>query len=508
MTRAYARLALALGSMSAAAWGCERPAGPLDAGGDAPGLPPLPTCAAPLELIGEEGRTVIAQLDTTGGLPGEIDFGDCGPSTRGPQAVIAYRVPGIGPHAVTVSTDNTGTDRTFDTALLVRRETCREQPVLARERCFDDQGGELRARGTIFAQGGETVFVIVTSYPLEGAVAGGPVRVEIIARVNHPPAIEAASVLLTPAGVRVEVRANDEDRDGWGVLVTFHGPAREVLDTDGDGDADFYDGLLGPLDRSVTGAMRWRETATFERPSGPIGGASEAWVRAVDDAREYSTNDVAVPVRMGVEVGAGEACSPTRVCALELECRDASCQTSADRAAACAAATPIPIVTPVGTATTASADGVLMPGDGVFSGSCSSTGGREMLYRIDVPDGARYDVLASTDNPRTGAEVDTVLYARTDCGNPATEPMSGGCHDDIDYPGDRRSEIEVRDAPAGPLTIFVEHFRGVPADREARFGLDVLLRPVLAAGDRCDPEGRLNRCADGSCSAGSRTCVP
>lgn len=496
--------------LAACVAGCGEPPATPDAGVSEGGTPidpagPLPTCASPLVLEGVEDRTVIAELDTLGGLDGAIDLGDCGPTdARPPQGVIAYRVPGTGDHAVTVSTINNGTDRTFDTVLAVRRGSCGAFPATTSQLCFDDQGSDRRSRGTLLAQGGETVYVIASGWESEGAVDRGPMRVEITARVNHPPAIESGSVLVTPAGVRVEVRGSDEDADGWGVLVTFHGPARELLDTDGDGDADYADGLVGAFDRSVTGALEWRETATLPMPEGAIGGATEAWIRILDEPRAYSATDLAVPVRTGLEVGSGEACSPTRVCAIELECRDLTCQATPERAALCAAATPIVIETPTVGATSASAEGVLMPGDGSFTGSCASTVGRELVYRVDVPAG-RFDVLATTDVPGTSTDVDTVIYARASCVDPASAPEEW-CNDDIDLANNRRSDLELLDVPEGPLALFVEHWAGVPADRTARIETEVTLRPVLDTGATCDPQGALNRCASGACPAATRAC--
>jgi hypothetical protein len=468
------------------------------------GVPPgLPTCSYPLVLVGVEDGTVSAELDTRGGREGGLDLEGCGdPVTSPPRAVVAYEVPGTGPHAVEISTVNVGTDRMFDTVLAVRRGQCDAVLEGTTQGCYDDVGTDRRSTGTLLAEGGEILYVIVTGYDSEGTVDRGPVQVDFTARLNRQPTIESASVLVTPDGVRVEVRAGDEDADAAGVRVTFHGPALELLDVDGDGIADEYDVLTGTFDQSVAGALVFTETATIAGDAPAT--AREAWVRVVDEAGSVSAMDLAVAVQSGSVVGSGDACSATSVCARELECRAMICEASAERAASCAAASPLAIDPPGTTATSATAEGVLMPGLGIFGGECGSTVGREALYSVTVPDGT-YDVIATTDLPGTSTDVDTVLYVRRTCVDPASSPEDG-CHDDIDLDTNRRSELVLLDEGPGTLTFFVEHFAGVPADRMARYALEVTLRPVLAMGQSCDPTGVMNRCAAGDCPADARTC--
>lgn len=501
---AVARAAVALGTVIAATIagaGCDSGA-PTGGGDGAVSSVVLPTCAFPRRVDAVVGDTVSVMLDTRGGgsFTGTLG-GTCGPGDPLPPAVVLeIVVPGVGTHAVEISTANVGTDRTFDTVMAVRRYGCDD---LYAQRCFDDRDTERRARGTVLAEGGETLWVIVTGYPNADYVDRGPLQIDVTARVERRPTIESASVLVTPGGVRATLTGGDPDADGAGTYLTFHGPAGELLDLDGDGDTDTDDYLWRDFDRSVAGALQFTETTTFDGVTAPAG-AREAWVRVFDSAGAVSEIDVAVPLRSGEIVGSGAACDDSHVCGSELECRTMVCQATAERAVSCAAASPIAVPAPMGQTTSAMVEGVLGPGLGLFGASaCGSTVGREAIHTVTVPDVGRFDVIATTDLPGTPADADTVVYARADCVDPETE---SGCADDITYPENARSTLEVLDALPGTLAIFVERWGGVPEGTMLRYALQVSLRPVLDAGASCDPRGQLDRCAGGACPASTRVC--
>jgi hypothetical protein len=54
--------------------------------------------------------------------------------------------------------------------------------------------------------------------------------------------------------------------------------------------------------------------------------------------------------------------------------------------------------------------------------------------------------------------------------------------------------------------VFVEDYGGVAEMTTTRFELRVSLRPVLATGAPCDPDGVNDRCAAGACPAGTMVC--
>ena len=65
-----------------------------------------------------------------------------------------------------------------------------------------------------------------------------------------------------------------------------------------------------------------------------------------------------------------------------------------------------------------------------------------------------------------------------------------------------RSRVEVRDVTEGDYYAFVESFNGAGGPVQVQASL----RPVLAAGEACDPAGVLNRCAGAACSAATMMC--
>jgi hypothetical protein len=125
------------------------------------------------------------------------------------------------------------------------------------------------------------------------------------------------------------------------------------------------------------------------------------------------------------------------------------------------------------------------------------------MFRVTVPPAARVDLVARTDTSGTPPDVDTVVYVRRDCVDPASGSVEW-CSDDV--VGSRQSVAVVQDAMPGEYTVFVEDFAGVTALSPQRFEVEVGLRPILSSGAACDPTSADNRCADGDCTADSRVC--
>ena len=490
----------------ASAGGCEAPPASTDASVAPTGLP---SCDEPQIVTPTEGLTTSVVFDTRTARDGELALGTCGGGTTAPQAVVAIQVPGTGPHTVSVSSVNVGTDTLFDTVLLMRRGTCDATPEDGAEACFDDDLPERRASGSLRAQGGETVYAIITGYEgVETHVDRGPVQLDIVARPNAAPTIEGAAVLVTDGAVVVDVTGGDADADVASVQITFHGPAGELVDLDGDGERTAADVLSGGFDRPVSGALRFTERATLAvSSSAALASASEAWVRLVDASGTPSEADTVTPVLVGAIVGNGEACDATHVCGAELTCPGGMCVPSAERVGVCSAAAPIELQRPTATTTSTSVMGVLMTGTGLFGGPCGATIGREDVYRAVIPEG-RFDLVATTDVDGTGVAVDTVLYVRRVCTDPATTPPEEGvgCSDDLEA-GSLRSRLEWRDVPPGELFFFVEDWGGVPVDEmTSRYELRVSLRPVIASGEACDPDEVIDRCEGEPCPVAARRC--
>lgn len=508
-------------SLLALAWlGCGPGSAPLDVGEAGVGLP---SCAAPLVVAGRTGL-VSLMLDTRGGPPGLVPL-PCtsAAASLAPQVVVAYDVPGSGPQAIELSTANAGTDGNFDTLVAVRGDRCMpertdEDPLY----CFDDETGtrEFRGHGSFVAEGGERVYIVVTGWGgmYQGRADEGLVQLDIDAQPVTPPTIDEASALVTPDSIRIDVRGGDAGRDASGVVLTFHGPAGELVDVNGDGLFDAGDVVTGDFDRPVVGATTFAETATLA--STGTGGAATIGVRIIDRAGVLSDRTIATPARVGRVVGIGEGCDATNVCGPELACDGTSmCAPAPDRALACAAPTVLELTAPTdGRATTATRQSVLTAGPGLFSAPVlcedsgtphEATGGREDLYALHVPAG-RFDLILTTDSPGTAGasprEPDTILYVRRSCGD-ALSAIATECNDDIETDVNLRSRVVLSDLSDVTLTAFVEIFNGAPDDGDGlRYEIAATLRPVLDTGASCDPAGIENRCTLGECPVATRMC--
>jgi hypothetical protein len=457
--------------------------------------PSLPTCATPLTGTSAVGDTLTLSLDTGQGGPGTVDLAGCGSGSDTPQVVIAYTVPGTGPMKVLLDTQVAGTAMETDTVLSVRTRACDEPDVQSfPPRCFDDFMGDLRAKGAIPIDGGETIFIIVTTYTLEDA---GPIQLDITTTPNVAPTLDEAFVRLVGDDVlEVEVTGGDEDGNADGVWVSILDTTRGLVDLDGDGVASQSDVRIAFLDTPVTGATRFTETATIDVIN--VTSAFEAYVRLTDEANALSEGLI-VPVETGMRVGFGDACDgTTTVCPRELVCTTGICQPRPAQAAACAAA-PALDVAPM---FPGSVMGVLMPGTGSFRGPCGATSGTELFYTVDVPAGG-WDLILSTDAPGTAAGADTVVYVRSECTDPGST-MDAWCNDDA---VGLLSTVEMLDVPGGSYTVFVEDYAGVAEGTTTRFELTARLRPVLDTGAACDPDRVLDRCRNGDCPRGRSVCL-
>jgi hypothetical protein len=500
----------------------------LDGGGmDGPGLdssrdaappPVLPTCAMPRMVQGEIGMVTVTG-DTTGGAAGSLTLGEgCGGMGAAAQFVVAYEAPGSGPVAIEFTTVDPGTPMTFDTVVEVRTD-CAMAPDAVGQTCFDDSGMDLRSTGITSAMGGDTVFFVVTGYA--GSMAPntdeGPFTLQITARANNLPTVTGGEVRALMTRAEVEISGTDTDGDGaLGFRARFVDMAGMPVDMDVDGDGSL-DGneVVAPFDNDLTGMMMFTGTTDFAELGEALrfampGMPTHADVEIIDEAFAFGPM-MRVPVRYLTEVGLGAMCTGDNVCAAGLTC-DATmvCVAAPEVLTACTGATALTVAPPTTTITTASATGTIMMGDGLFNGTCTdfaklspveASAGREALYSVVVPAGM-VDLVARTDQAGT-MDTDTIVYIRSNCPDPIT---TRACSDDIDTEGEIYTSLaEVRDAPAGTYTVFVEVFGGVD-EGSAPFELQVGLRPVLATGAACDPMGVMNRCAGGACPMATMMC--
>jgi len=435
------------------------------------------------------GETLTLMLDTGMGAPGRLDLGGCGIGNPAPQVVIEYTVPGTGPAKVELNTLLPGTSMETDTLLSIRTEACEvPEPGYYPALCFDDFEGDLRSRGTLALDGGDTIWIVVSTYSADDA---GPIQLDITATANAAPVIEEAFVTLVGDAIEVEVRGSDEDGNATGVWVSLLDDTRGLVDIDDDGLSSLNDAAIALFDTPVTGATAFTETSTIDVAN--VTRAVDAHVRIIDDANAVS-EPLVVPVETGTRVGFGEMCDGMMtICPRELVCTMGTCQPTPALAAACAAAPGITVAPGM----PGSVMGVLMPGTGSFRGSCGATFGTELFYTVDVPAMGAWDLVLTTIAPGTADGADTVLYVRAQCTDPGSA-MELWCNDDdIGL----LSTVEVLEAPGGTYTAFVESYAGVEMGMTMRFELVASLRQVLDAGAACDPELILNRCRMGDCPA-------
>lgn len=488
-----------------------------DAGVETDGGPAL-TCATATRVDAVLGETTSVSFDTTMTEERPRDLGlDCGnPDAElrwAPQEVVELHVPGTGPVAIEFDAAVAGTQEDFNTVIQVRR-TCERVPTgIFPPTCFDDANAiEFRSAGAIEATGGETLFFVVTGYsepPAEqGTVDRGRVQVDFRARANTAPTLTSGFVRLANDDVIIGASGTDPDADAIGVAMNFLGPDGSLLDIYGDGEAtmdgDVFTVLFDPAPTTADYVGRGLVLGNEITLAAFLRGArvSAVQLRTFDAAYAQSAV-LEVPVEEATLVGLDEACDDERVCRRPMTCSSAGvCEVRGPAAAICTGATVVPIEAPTTVATTATVSGTTGAGVGQYEQSCApgdGSLGAEVAYSVVVPEGT-FDLIATTDLPGSGS-TDTILALRSSCPDGGTELA---CNDDVAM-GNLQSALEQRGLAGGTYYLMVESYGGL-ASGSAPHALQVTLRPVLAAGETCDPAGAQNRCAGGACPADTMLC--
>jgi hypothetical protein len=494
-------------------------AGPIDADSGMTGTPdagtrdsgpaPAEGCDAARAITLTEGEQTITG-NTTGMGSGEALSDGCG-SAPAPQEVLALTVPGTGTKDVFfVMGEGTAA---IDTVVEVRTGACESA---AEAQCFDDGGGGVLSAGAVLAEGGSTVYLLVTGY---AATDAGAWSLEVSVADATAPTLTGGDALRVGTeryeifvdggdaeGNAAAVRFSLLDADGDVVGIDFDEEDMPIPDVDGTPDlAEFEIGFTDDLDGQTTFS---RALVRIADPAFVTATAAATQLRLlVLDVTELTSAEMTFAIRDVTEAGRGETCGADAICADGYECSAVTCQIPAGTVTFCAGATAL-TVTPAAPVTQT---GTLEPGDSRLAPSCVDPRyferhGPEALYTVTVPapesPAIGYDLIAATDNVAT--EIDTVVYLQSECGDPATEVA---CNDDADFDGEvYQSRAIAQDAPAGTYTIAVENLNGPAA--AVTYQLDVSLRPVLGAGATCDPAGVMNRCSTGACPAGDSPVCP
>lgn len=437
--------------------------------------------------------TVTLTVDTEATTISPRDLGfQCGNLEAmrwAPQEVVEYVVPGTGAMQVTASLLNAGTPTSFDTLLQIRRDRCQSIPADFPPSCFDDAGMDARSEAVVSAEGGDTLYIVVTGYaetPFEGFVDRGPAELSITAVPHARPSITSAQAYFADTDAVFDIEGMDLDGDAAGAFVTLLDSAGESVGGQ----------LAGFFDMDLSGMTTFTGRARFADAAVDRAAAVTARVVAFDGVFGLS-EPVEVPVGALPTVGYGEACDLATVCRGVYTCAAAVCAATADISTLCDGATAVTVPTPTGTLESASASVTLGSGVGLLSSDCAAAegfAGTEGVFSVAVPAGA-YDLIARTTRP-----ADTILYSRTTCADLESQL---GCSDDIDGAGGNAlSRLEHRDVTEGTYYFIVEVYGGF-GDGTMSVGLDVSLRPVLGTGASCDDAEVDNRCATGACSAGA-----
>lgn len=465
----------------------------------------LGSCAAPRRVTLTLDEVTSVSGDTSGAAPGSLELGaacrNADVSARPPQEVIAVEVPGTGD--IGVQFDLTvGTAIDFDTVVELRT-ACETAPVGA-DACFDDVADdELRSAGAFMATGGSTIYLVVSGYPdsSTGAATEGEYTMQLVATANAAPTLTGATARrVDDDRLEIFVTGMDPDANAVGVGVQLLGADDALIPLEAATPTD-----VGPytflFDAEVT-----TTSFTLERVTAPgsadfdgIGAATRLRLFTYDlyGARS-ATRDVTV--EMVSEVGFGSSCDDTHLCRAPNECTAGTCVASADTLALCRAARAVTLSAPTGAAPSVHTERVtLASGVGAVPGlRCEYTAdAAEQVLAVTVPEGS-FDLVASTNLAANAIDLDTIVYVRSTCADDTSELS---CDDDYAGApeGDYRSEVILEAATAGTYYVFVDGY--APFDAATAVSIELRLRPLLAAGQACDPTGVQNRCTDGVCPA-------
>ena len=472
----------------------------VDSGGR-DGGPAGALCDAPRAVTLTMGDQTLTG-DTTGASTDFTLADGCGsPDATAPTEVFALTLPGTGLKGVTFNLGNDAT--TWDTLVEIRPDGC---AAATNTSCFDDILaflGIVQSAGSFTAEGGSTVYLVLTGFP--GSMDGESGAYELELSVSDATAPTFTSGNAYRVGTErydLVLQGTDPEGDAAYARVSFLDATDAPIGVDTDEDPSTPDETVFELnfDR-VSGRpdfealLRIDDTLLFAGTAA----ATKVDVTILD---EFSLESASMQLTIVdvTEAGLGGTCGATIICADGFDCVGTVCAIPAAVATACSAATAV-TVTPGASTTSQTVSGSLDAGDSLMFAMCGDTSGAENLYTVVVPGTGTFDLIASTDNATTG-DADTVVHIRSTCGDPGTEVA---CNDDG---GDAyRSIAVVEAAAAGTYTIAVEIYGG--AEMATPYDLVVSLRPVLAAGMACDPTEEMNRCSTDTCPmTGTAVCPP
>ena len=444
----------------------------------------------------------------------------CTTGETGPEVVYALAVPAGVFHLVASTVSATGT--TADTILYVQT-ACGGGQELA---CNDDSVAPGPSTITTSVTGPQTLYIVVDSFaasPLPPAngfsltvtltvptlvgAACTPVQPDELdpcaAGLVCPPSagptatcagatapvIDAAELFPQSGQPATEttlfLSAHDAQGDWKNLRLTFKGNAGAVLDS-------------GEYDMTES----WGQAAIAEMPfllSVPAGTVSVD--ATLTDSTSLTSATVSAVLTPWGELGQSckAALTAPDPCLNDLVCVNSVCAASSAAAVSCAQATTIALNTPVtGSAAELATD--------TFEGSCVvDRGGNDKVFRATLPalsGGAlAWDLVATTANASVPwdyrSQLDSYLYVRGNCADPATELA---CNDDLSDT-DLRSQVVATNLAPGSYYVFLDTSSPLQNDTTVAYAFQVRARAVLPSGATCAANGIDNRCETGACSA-------
>jgi hypothetical protein len=428
-----------------------------------------------------------------------LNCGNPDAASAPPQEVLAIQVPGTGMVGVRVDLSQ-DSDPAFDAVVQIRT-ACATEPDTYVGTCFDDSALGLQPNAGFMAMGGTTVYAVITGYgePADGNVSEGTYSATLYTAANAAPTLTEASAYRV-GSTEFVILGTGTDPDGDASGFTF-----ELLDAAGVAtDAPIQTEFDAPqYGMTFTNARMTLALADYAPEVGTaIAAAASIRVGAIDTFSMQSTTRV-IPISNATEVALGAACDATHLCAAPNDCIAGTCQTPAAVTAACSAGRAVTLTAPTGGVATVQTEvAMLAASAGALSSPECQGYGDEQVFNVTVPAGGA-DLIITTNLPATMA--DTVLAVRTTCTDASTETT---CNDDYDGApeGDFRSTLQLTAAAAGTLTVVVNSYDVLTAPESV--SVEFRLRPIVAAGQPCDPAGVMNRCATVACPASGTPVCP
>jgi hypothetical protein len=136
-------------------------------------------------------------------------------------------------------------------------------------------------------------------------------------------------------------------------------------------------------------------------------------------------------------------------------------------------------------------EGTTEGAENAHTGTCGGDAAPDALFVFTAPADGTWTL--TTQQPSADATYDTVLYARTECDDPNSEPSETACADDVGG-GVLQSSITVDLVAGDSISVFVDGY----GESAGAFVLSAFQQVTLAEGDACTAGDPRAICAEGT----------